>query len=81
MLKGLSTATHLHWFKVGRYIEAVARRYNRIGCTNKIPHISLSPALKTSIYQIVITFQGQLGEFVLASAYADRLRHFVEFDD
>ncbi|KAF9933561.1 Nucleoporin NDC1 [Linnemannia zychae] len=38
-------------------------------------------ALKTSIYQIVIVFRGQLGEFTLASAYANRLKHFVEFDE
>ncbi|KAG0230293.1 Nucleoporin NDC1 [Mortierella sp. GBA43] len=43
--------------------------------------LALVQALKTSIYQIVITFRGQLGEFVLASPYADRLQHFVEFDD
>ncbi|KAF9940330.1 Nucleoporin NDC1 [Modicella reniformis] len=43
--------------------------------------LALVQALKTSIYQIVIAFRGQLGEFVLASACTDRLRQFVEFDD
>ncbi|ORZ10275.1 nucleoporin protein Ndc1-Nup [Lobosporangium transversale] len=43
--------------------------------------LALVQALKTAIYQIVITFREQLGEFVLANTYADRLRHFVEFDD
>lgn len=38
-------------------------------------------ALKTAIYQIVVTFRGQLGEFTLASAYANRLKHFVDFDE
>jgi hypothetical protein len=38
-------------------------------------------ALKTAIYQIVVTFKGQLDEFTLSSAYANRLRHFVDFDD
>ena len=38
-------------------------------------------ALKTSIYQIVIAFKEQLGEFVLAKAYADRLGHFIKMDD
>ncbi|KAG0288473.1 Nucleoporin NDC1 [Linnemannia gamsii] len=38
-------------------------------------------ALKTAIYQIVVTFKGQLGEFTLASTYADRLKHFVDFDE
>ncbi|KAG0370169.1 Nucleoporin NDC1 [Gamsiella multidivaricata] len=43
--------------------------------------IALVQALKVSIYQIVITFREHLGEFVLAAAYADRLKHFIEFDD
>ncbi|KAF9353822.1 Nucleoporin NDC1 [Mortierella sp. NVP85] len=43
--------------------------------------LALVQALKTSIYQIVIVFKDQLGEFVLASTYADRLQHFVDFDD
>ncbi|KAF8933654.1 Nucleoporin NDC1 [Haplosporangium gracile] len=38
-------------------------------------------ALKTAIYQVVITFRGQLAEFTLASAYANRLKHFVDFDE
>ncbi|KAF9154874.1 Nucleoporin NDC1 [Linnemannia schmuckeri] len=38
-------------------------------------------ALKTAIYQVVVTFRGQLGEFTLASAYANRLKHFVDFDE
>ncbi|KAF9088678.1 Nucleoporin NDC1 [Mortierella sp. GBA35] len=38
-------------------------------------------ALKTAIYQIVVVFRGQLGEFTLASAYANRLKHFVNFDE
>ncbi|KAG0321998.1 Nucleoporin NDC1 [Linnemannia gamsii] len=38
-------------------------------------------ALKTAIYQIVVTFRGQLGEFTLASTYANRLKHFVDFDE
>ncbi|KAF9140671.1 Nucleoporin NDC1 [Mortierella sp. GBA39] len=38
-------------------------------------------ALKTAIYQIVVAFRGQLGEFTLASAYANRLKHFVDFDE
>ncbi|KAI1310227.1 Nucleoporin NDC1 [Mortierella claussenii] len=43
--------------------------------------LALAQALKTAIYQIVIRFKEQLSEFVLAPAYADRLQHFVEFDD
>ncbi|KAG0248617.1 Nucleoporin NDC1 [Mortierella polycephala] len=38
-------------------------------------------ALRTSIYQIVITFRKQLDEFTLASAYSDRLNHFIEYED
>ncbi|KAF9122166.1 Nucleoporin NDC1 [Mortierella sp. 14UC] len=38
-------------------------------------------ALKTAIYQIVVAFRGQLVEFTLASAYANRLKHFVDFDE
>ncbi|KAF9102501.1 Nucleoporin NDC1 [Mortierella sp. AM989] len=43
--------------------------------------IALAETLRTSIYQIVVTFRGHIGEFVLAPAYADRLQHFIEFDD
>ncbi|KAF8928387.1 Nucleoporin NDC1 [Dissophora ornata] len=43
--------------------------------------LALAEALKTSIYQIVITFKEQLGEFVLAKAYANRLEHFIKMDD
>ncbi|KAF9430131.1 Nucleoporin NDC1 [Entomortierella beljakovae] len=43
--------------------------------------LSLLQALKTSIYQIVITFREHLGDFVLSTAYRDRLTHFIEFDD
>ncbi|KAF8979250.1 Nucleoporin NDC1 [Entomortierella lignicola] len=43
--------------------------------------IALLQALKTSIYQIVVTFRGHLNDFVLAPVFADRLQHFVEFDD
>ncbi|KAF9998568.1 Nucleoporin NDC1 [Entomortierella chlamydospora] len=47
----------------------------------KARSIALLQTLKTSIYQIVVTFRDQIGEFVLAPAYADRLQHFIEFDD
>ncbi|KAG0315476.1 Nucleoporin NDC1 [Dissophora globulifera] len=43
--------------------------------------LALVEALRTSIYQIVETFKGQLHEFVLSKAYADRLQHFVEFSN
>ncbi|KAG0197320.1 Nucleoporin NDC1 [Mortierella sp. GBA30] len=42
---------------------------------------SLCQALKTAIYQIVITFQDQLADFTLATAYAERLKRLTEFQD
>ncbi|KAF9965576.1 Nucleoporin NDC1 [Mortierella alpina] len=42
---------------------------------------TLCKALKTSISQIVVTFQDQLSDLTLATAHADRLRRFTEFQD